>query len=57
MRPVKLFKSAENGQTLTEYALLITITVFSLVVVNKLFIGVIGQAMRRVVEIVSLPIP
>ena len=47
----------EKGQALTEYALLIAVTVFSLVIVNKLFIDVIGKALKRIIEIVSIPFP
>lgn len=53
----KKTSNEHSGQALTEYALLIVVTVFSLVIVNKLFIDVIGKALKRIIEIVSVPFP
>jgi uncharacterized protein (UPF0333 family) len=46
-----------KGQALTEYALLISVVVLSIVIVNKTAVSIIGRALARIVEVVSLPFP
>lgn len=54
---MKRIKPFIDGQALTEYALLVTIVVLSIVIMNKTAISIIGRALARVVEVVSLPFP
>jgi Flp pilus assembly pilin Flp len=47
----------ENGQALTEYAILISVTTGVLFLFFRLFTGALGQYYTNVAQYVSLPFP
>jgi len=50
-------KNDTKGQTLTEYALLVAAAGAGLILVNKTLFGAIGAVLRRILSVVSLPVP
>jgi len=46
-----------GGQALAEYAVMAGILVFCLAAMNKTVTGLLGGALKRIIEMTSLPLP